>query len=256
MNKVSIIGSGNVATHLAQGLFDSGITINQIFSRDIENAKSLAAKVNAEAINTLSVLDTEAIDILLISVKDDVIKEVSKKINSSNIVIAHTSGTIEMEALSNHQNFGVFYPLQTFSKNKEVDLSNIPFCIEGSDKNTKLALLNLANQLSKDVRFIDSITRKSIHLSAVFACNFSNHMLAIADLLLKESGQDLSVLKPLVQETISKAFDTSPNEGQTGPAARNDQEVMQNHVTQLANQPQLQDIYTTISESIKKFKNE
>lgn len=256
MNTISIIGSGNVATHLAMGLFDSGITIKQVFSRDIESANSIAQKVNAEAINTLFNLDTESIDILIISVKDDVISEVAKSIDSSSIVIAHTSGTVGIEALNNHKKYGVFYPLQTFSKNKEIDLSTIPFCIEGNDKNTKLVLLNLANYLSTDVRFIDSNTRKSIHLAAVFACNFSNHMLAIADGLLKESGQDLSILKPLVQETISKAFATSPSEGQTGPAVRNDMEVMQSHLAQLEKNPQLQDIYTAISNSINTFKNE
>ena len=256
MKRVSIIGTGNVATHLATALRASGVTINQVFGRNQNNLNSLAKKVSANPISSLLELDTENVDAIIISVKDDVIEEVANQLTTSNAIFAHTSGTVGIEALKNHQNRGVFYPLQTFSKSKEMDLSDIPFCIEGNDRSTKLSLLNLATVLSNDVRFVDSNTRKSLHIAAVFASNFSNHMLAISDKLLKESGQDLSILKPLVTETISKAFSSNPVQSQTGPAVRDDQEVIQHHLAQLENEPLQKDIYALISESIKQFKNE
>jgi predicted short-subunit dehydrogenase-like oxidoreductase (DUF2520 family) len=256
MKQISIIGTGNVATHLATALHASGVTINQVFGRNQNNLNSLAKKVNATPVSSLLEIDTENVDAVIISVKDDVIEEVANQLAKSNTIFAHTSGTVRIEALKNHQNRGVFYPLQTFSKSKEMDLSDIPFCIEGSNRPTKLSLLNLATVLSNDVRFVDSDTRKSLHIAAVFASNFSNHMLAISEKLLKESGQDLSILKPLVTETISKAFSSNPVQSQTGPANRNDLEVMRNHLAQLENEPLQKEIYALISESIKQFKNE
>jgi len=256
MKRVSIIGTGNVATHLAIALHRGGIGIHQVFGRNTDNLKSLASKVSAKPIFSLLEIDTVNVDAILIAVKDDVIEDVANQLATSNAIFAHTSGTVGIDALKNHQNRGVFYPLQTFSKSKEMDLSDIPFCIEGSDKSTKLSLLNLATVLSNDVRFVDSKTRKSLHIAAVFASNFSNHMLAISEKLLKKTGQDLSILKPLVTETLSKAFSSNPVQAQTGPANRNDLEVMRNHLAQLEKEPLQKDIYALISESIKQFKNE
>lgn len=256
MKRVSIIGTGNVATHLAIALHTSGIDIIQVFGRNQNNAKSLASRVSAAPIFSLLEVDTENVDTIILSVKDDVIEEVANQLTKSNAIFVHTSGTVGLEALATHQNRGVFYPLQTFSKGKKMDLSNIPFCIEASDKAAKLALLNLANVFSNDVRFVNSKTRKNLHIAAVFASNFSNHMLAISEKLLKQSGQDLSILEPLVTETMSKAFSSNPVQSQTGPAARDDQKVIQNHLAQLENEPLQKDIYALISKSIKQFKNE
>ena len=256
MKKVSIIGTGNVATHLAKALKNSGVTISQIYGRNEHTTKSLALKVGATAVFDILEMETENIEAILISVNDDAIQQVANALPNSNAIVMHTSGTVGIEALEKHTNNGVFYPLQTFSKNKKMDLSTVPFCIEGNNRNTKISLLNLANLLTNDVRFIDSKTRKSIHIAAVFASNFSNHMLAISDKLLNESGQDLSILFPLVNETISKAFSSNPIESQTGPAERNDIQVMKNHLAQLENEPLLQNIYKNISASINNFKNE
>lgn len=256
MIRVSIIGTGNVATHLATALYSAGVAVYQLFGRNQPRLHSLAQKVNAIPVSSLLEMDTENVDVVIVSVKDDSIEEVANLLPKSNAIFAHTSGTVSMDALKTHQNRGVFYPLQTFSKNKEIDLLEVPFCIEGSDKNTKLVLLNLANILSNDVRFVDSEMRKSLHIAAVFASNFSNHLLAISDKILKQSGQDLSILKPLVTETISKAFSNNPVHSQTGPAVRDDQKVIQNHLAQLENEPLQKEIYALISKSIKQFKNE
>tara|TARA_R110002050_G_scaffold200591_1_gene335474 strand:- start:13067 stop:13837 length:771 start_codon:yes stop_codon:yes gene_type:complete len=256
MIKVSFIGSGNVASHLAKGFYAKGITVHQVFSRLQENADILAKKVEAEGISDLNDLEIDSVQLVVVSVKDDVLKSVSDAVVSGTTIIVHTSGTVAIEVLAKHKNHGVFYPLQTFSKSKEMDLSNIPFCIEASNKNTRNKLIDFASILSTDVRNIDSNTRKSIHLAAVFACNFSNHMLTIADSLLAHSGQDISLLNPLINETIRKALASKPASVQTGPAARGDSAVIESHLERLASKPQLQRIYKEITESIINWENE
>lgn len=256
MIKVSFIGSGNVATHLAKGFHAKGISINQVFSRNQKNAEELAQKVGAIGISSLGDLNFEEVQLLIVSVKDDTLKSVLDSFQSNGTTVVHTSGTIPLEVLSKHKNHGVFYPLQTFSKSKEIDLSNIPFCIEGNSKDVRNQLIDFASVLSKDVRNIDTNTRKSIHVSAVFACNFTNHMLTIADELLVQSGQDISILTPLIQETIHKALSSNPAMVQTGPAARNDTDVIENHIKRLEANPDIQKIYKDISESIINWKNE
>jgi predicted short-subunit dehydrogenase-like oxidoreductase (DUF2520 family) len=256
MVKVSFIGSGNVATHLAKGFYAKGISVYQIFSPNLQNAEELAEQVDAEGISNIKELDVESVNLIIVSVKDDVLKSVSDSFDSKVTVVAHTSGTVPLEALNKHKVHGVFYPLQTFSKAKEIDLSNIPFCIEGSSREVRNQLLDFASALSADVRNIDSNTRKAIHLSAVFACNFSNHMLTIADDLLSESGQDISILNPLIQETIQKALAAKPVDVQTGPAVRKDMDVIENHIHRLEGNPSIQKIYKDISESIINWKNE
>ena len=164
--------------------------------------------------------------------------------------MVHTSGTVSINSLTSHKKHGVLYPLQTFSKFKEMDLSNIPFCVEGSSKHVCIELIDFSAVISNDVRKVDSLARKSIHLSAVFACNFTNHMLAVADRILQESKQDISILKPLVEETIKKALSSNPEDVQTGPAIRKDYDVIEQHISRLEGNPLLQNIYKDITESI------
>lgn len=254
MKKVSIIGSGNVATHLAKNLFDKGIIIHSIYSQTIENALQLADQVKAQSISQLQDLDLSVIDGAIIALKDDIIEDISNQLPESDTIIAHTSGTVPLSALKKHSKIGVFYPLQTFSKSKTLDFSKVPMCIEGITPDVHANLIELAKSISEDVRFIDSDTRKQIHIAAVFACNFTNHMLTIANQQLQQSAQDLSILEPLIRETIEKAFTNTPENVQTGPAARNDQQVIQKHLNMLEGQPQLQNIYTQISNSIINWK--
>ena len=256
MVKVTFIGSGNVATHLAKAFFSKGVQVAQVFSPNLMHANELANEVNAEAINELNDIDVDEVSLIIIAIKDDEIKTISKKMNSLNIPVVHTSGTVSMNAVSNNSLHGVFYPLQTFSKEKKMDISNVPFCIEASSKPVRNLLIDLASVISNDVRNIDSETRKSLHVAAVFACNFSNHMLAIADELLSESGQDISILNPLVQETIQKALSAKPADVQTGPAVRKDSAVIESHIMRLEGKPSVQNIYKDITQSIINWKNE
>ncbi|MGB0806719.1 MAG: Rossmann-like and DUF2520 domain-containing protein [Salibacteraceae bacterium] len=256
MKTISIIGSGNVATHLALALKKAGHSIHEIVSRNIINAQILADKVDAKAIDTVAKLDVHSTDMLIVSVNDDHINEVVKSIPKTNCLVVHTSGTKGIDVLDAVENQGVFYPLQTFSKLKEVSFENIPICIESNSKNGLKIIKNVASSISNDVRNTDSETRAAIHIAAVVACNFSNHLLALSEGLLKESGEDLSILKPLMEETISKAFTASPKTMQTGPAVRGDKEVIKNHLERLNSNPDLQKIYSELSNSIIKLKNE
>jgi predicted short-subunit dehydrogenase-like oxidoreductase (DUF2520 family) len=256
VKRVSIIGSGNVATHLAKNLFSNGVTINSVYSPTLSNASHLATQVNANAISDLIDLDHKNIDFIIIAVKDDIIKLVSNQIPSSNAIIAHTSGTVNLSILKKHPNIGVFYPLQTFSKTKELDFSKIPMCIEGNSNSTQNKLIELASDISKDVRVIDSTTRKNIHIAAVFACNFANHMFTVANHLLQDSHQDLSILKPLIQETVEKALSSNPESVQTGPAIRKDYEVLKRHESMLEEHTDLKNLYINISNSIINWKHE
>jgi predicted short-subunit dehydrogenase-like oxidoreductase (DUF2520 family) len=255
MKKVSFIGSGNVATHLAKGFNDKGIQIKQVFSLNLSKAELLANSVNAEGINDIALLETDGVDLIVLSVKDDVIEEIAQKFDSKNATVVHTSGTVSIKSLATHKKHGVLYPLQTFSKLKEMDLSNIPFCVEGNSKQVCIELIDFSAVLSNDVRKVDSLARKSIHLSAVFACNFTNHMLAVGDRILQESNQDISILKPLVEETIKKALSSNPEDVQTGPAIRKDYDVLEQHINRLEANPLLQNIYKDITESIINWKN-
>ena len=159
-----------------------------------------------------------------------------------------------MNVISDFDNNGIFYPLQTFSKDKGVDISSVPFCIEANNTETQNTLFNLAKTLSNNVQLITSEQRKVIHLAAVFACNFSNNMYAIADDILLQNGMDLNLLKPLIKETANKIQKDSPKHVQTGPARRNDQEVIKNHIQMLADSKDYQDIYELITNNIIKNK--
>lgn len=256
MQKVSFIGSGNVATHLATKLFTAGVHIHQIASLTSATADDLAQKVGANGITDLEKLELDQIDFLIVAVRDDVLPEMAHKINKASCIIAHTSGTSPMNTFENHENYGVFYPLQTFSKHKSIDIKSTPFCIEGNKEDVVKSLKSLAELIADNVQFVDTETRKSIHIAAVFACNFSNHMLAIAEDILNDKHVSLSILQPLVEETIQKAFSGKPKEMQTGPAARNDQKVITDHLAKLSSHTLHQTIYKNISQSIISTKNE
>ena len=256
MKKVSIIGSGNVATHLAKVMFSYGYIIHEVYSKTKENAEKLAKKVNAQVIYQIADLDVINIDLIIISVNDDQIHSVSNSIPRSNSVIVHTSGTKNIDELSKHQKRGVFYPLQTFSKEVDISFENIPICLEADSENTFSILNEIANTISKNVRVTNSENRKEIHLAAVFACNFTNHMLALASNILEEGNQDLSILEPLIKETIKKSFLSSPKLVQTGPAIREDMEVINKQIKRLEGTPIVQKLYQDISNSIIKLKNE
>lgn len=239
MPSVAIIGSGNVATHLCAAL-NGKVKLHQVNPRSLEGLPQHA-------------------DIAIISVKDSAIEEVASRIAGDYNVVCHTSGSVPMSVLAGRGNMqGVFYPLQTFTKGVSLDYSEIPFFIEGSSPEAVDLLSRLARKISNNVVEADSASRKVLHLASVFACNFSNCLVGIADDLLKDNGMDYRVLLPLLRQTVAKLDSLSPSEAQTGPAARLDFPVMKSHVEMLRDKGlgNLAEIYEDLSaEIIKKTHN-
>jgi predicted short-subunit dehydrogenase-like oxidoreductase (DUF2520 family) len=250
--KIVFIGSGNVATHLAIAFKAMGADILQIWSKDSRNAELLAALTKAEPITKWEYLDLHA-DCYIIAVKDDAISEVSNHLSEVSGIVLHTAGAVSLDALNGSgRGHGVLYPLQTFSKSKSVDLKNVPFCIEGDRQETLEKISAIAHLLSANVTEVSSDQRKILHLAAVFACNFSNHLYHLSSELLNQHNLKFDLLKPLILETALKVQSAAPNEVQTGPAIRNDNETMQKHLALLADDPKMQLIYEMLSSSIIK----
>ena len=248
---IVLLGSGNVATHLAIALKAVGENIVQVFSPNLEHAKQLAAKLNTQAINNLAEINNQA-DLYIISVKDDAIAEVVNGLSNVDGLVVHTSGTTDIKVISSVlKKAGVFYPLQTFSKAKELNFNNIPLCIESTDAEQVEILKVLAHKLSNKVYELDGEKRKILHLAAVFACNFTNHLYSMANELLVKNDLDFDIIRPLIAETANKVLIDLPANVQTGPAVRNDESTMNKHLSMLADLPELQEIYETLSNSIK-----
>lgn len=246
--RVGIVGSGNVATHLAIAIAKSEHELVYIIARDKKRAESLAQKSNAIAVNIDEM--TAALDIIILAIKDKALGDEFINRLPSNTLICHTSGSVAMDVLNSHSNYGIFYPLQTFSKQKEVDFNTIPICLEANNKGNLQILHHLAQSISNKVYEIDSKQRKALHLAAVFACNFTNLMYDISEMLCQESGMDFDILRPLIQETAAKVQDHIPSEVQTGPAARNDQKIIEKHLALLHKHPDYQNIYKILTNEI------
>jgi predicted short-subunit dehydrogenase-like oxidoreductase (DUF2520 family) len=250
IKKITIIGSGNVATHLGKALFKKGFEINQVYSYNKVNAFNLAEELNAMPCDDIKYISDES-DVYIICIKDDFIEELVQQFSFASKIIAHTSGSVPMHVLTPFNNHGIFYPLQTFSKEKPLNIEEVPFCIEANNETTKKELIGLAKAVSNNVNEIDSEQRKKIHLAAVFACNFSNYMYTIAEELLVKDQIDFNILKPLILETAKKIQFNSPIAMQTGPARRNDQEVIDQHIKMLEKTTKKKEIYQLISKSIR-----
>ena len=254
IKSVVIIGSGNMATQLSLALTGKGIWVKQVYSRTLESAKELAIQVNADFTNDLSCVMSDA-DLYIISVKDSAIQEVLMKLSlDKNSLIVHTAGSISMEVLSSYtNNYGVFYPLQTFSKSREADFSAIPICIEANHTSSLIKLQELAEKLSSSVQLVNSDQRKTLHLAAVFVNNFVNHLYVIGSEILQDKKLDFNLLKPLILETALKVETMHPMEAQTGPARRNDQAVISAQLKMLQKYPEYQKIYNFVTDSIYHF---
>lgn len=251
IENIVMIGSGNLATQLALALIEKGIHVKQVYSRSLESARILAEKVNAGFTNDLLQLDTEA-DLYVIAVKDPAIQEVLENIRlRENQMIVHTAGSVPMNILEGFtSNYGVFYPLQTFSKSRKVDFSDIPICIEANHPSNLMKLEELGKRLSETVSQINSDERKTLHLAAVFTNNFVNHFYSIGADILHDKKLDFELLKPLIRETAAKIETLHPVEAQTGPAKRNDQTIIGQHLKMLQDKPEYQKIYSFVTESI------
>ena len=250
---IVLLGSGNVATHLGRAFKMAGQTIVQVWSRDIEHAKELADTLASEAISDMDDINRSA-DLYIIAVKDDVISEVSSKLKIGDKLIVHTSGSTSLQALdgvSSHT--GVFYPLQTFSKNKAVDFRQVPIAIEAGNPEDLAAIRAIADRLSERVTELSSTQRKALHIAAVFACNFTNHLVAISQQLLEAENLDFDLLRPLIAETADKVQLYDPETVQTGPALREDTQIINSHLEMLQGRPELQELYKKLSQSIVNF---
>jgi len=255
MNKVILIGSGNVATSLAFALNSTGNKILQVYSRNIEHAKLLAEKVNAAFINTLKEVSVNA-DIYIICVPDKIIHQIVSELPPINGIVVHTSGSTDISILSNikSKGYGVFYPFQTFSKDRIIPFNDIPICLEADKKETFDSLNNIATLLGNNIISMNSTTRTWLHLTGVFTNNFTNHLLSISYKIANDKGFNFDLIKPLLQETIQKAMTENPAMAQTGPAVRFDQTTINLHIEKLKDYaPELAEIYKELSLSIQNF---
>lgn len=249
IENIALIGAGNVATHLAQAMHDAGVNIKGIWSRHVERANTLCEKGNWPVLTAFDDINAAEIDLAIVCVVDDAIQSVIEQIDSS-IPVAYTSGSVRLDQLNKRGAIGVFYPLQTFSKDRQIDLSHVPFLIESENSDFAELLYNLAAQLSQKVIFADSKDRYQLHIAAVMVNNFSNHLFDLADQHVQKQGLDFSLLLPLIEETVSKLKTLSPRQAQTGPAKRGDKQVIQQHINSLDGTTK--DIYELLSQSIIK----
>lgn len=248
--RISIIGSGNVATGLGRAFYTAGHEICEIFSRSPEHAAEAALPVNARPVTLLSGLRHD-VDLFLMAVKDDAIAEVAENLAGTGTAVAHTAGSVPMEVLSGcSPDYGVFYPFQTFSRSRQTDTAGTPFCLEASNRHTYELLESLAESIGGRVYRAGSVQRKALHLAGAFACNFTNHCYALAEELLKQEGLEFEIIKPLIRETTEKALLLGPREAQTGPAVRGDREVIKVHLELLKDRPAYARLYKQLSESI------
>lgn len=252
---IALIGAGNVATHLGKALKQAGYKIIQLFSRTISSASELAEKLQCPYVTDLNLVTSNA-DIYLVSVKDDALDKVIPQLvkQNPNALFLHTSGSTSMNVWEGYvKRYGVLYPLQTFSKRFAVDFKTVTFYVEAVDPTDLDIVRQMAYSLSENVYETDSEQRLYVHLAAVFACNFSNHMYAIAYKLLQEKGLSFVPLLPLVDETVRKIHQLNPVGAQTGPARRWDRMIMNKHESLLKTCPAIADIYKKVSESIHSY---
>lgn len=248
---IAVIGSGNVATQMSRAFRDAGHRIACVWSRNPQHAGRLAGELGAESVAELSRVPHA--DVYLVSVCDDAIGDVVDGLGSlpPEALLLHTAGSVPMDVLSGAGcSCGVLYPMQTLSAGRRIDFSSVPLFIEASGDAALQRLETLARSISGNVCRMDSQSRAHLHLAAVFACNFANHCFELARREMKRSGQDFSLLLPLIDETVSKVHSMRPDEAQTGPAVRKDTSVMQRHKA-LLDDPLTREIYGLMSRSIQ-----
>lgn len=253
--KIVLIGAGNLATNLGKALLNAGHDIVQVFSRTQEAASALADIAGGAPVTDIAKVRGDA-DLYIVSVKDSVVADLLPVLCKckEDKVFLHTAGSLPMgvfQGMALH--YGVLYPMQTFSKSREVNFSEIPCFIEANDDYAHDVIEGLAHQLSERVIPLSSADRKYLHLSAVFACNFANHCYAISQGILASHGIPFDVMLPLIDETAAKVHDLSPLEAQTGPAVRYDENVIRNQAALLKDNPLLKDIYERMSLDIHRM---
>ena len=270
--KIVLIGAGNLATHLGKALHAAGHDMLQVFSRTMQSAETLASLLDAEPLTDIAQVRDDA-DVYIFSVKDSALVQLvaqlcrheadglgedgavkalrKAKKGEHERVFLHTAGSMPMSVFEGMaQHYGVLYPMQTFSKQREVDFSVIPCFVEANDEFAQKQIEGLAREISGRVYQLSSEDRKYLHLSAVFACNFANHCYAISQELLEEHGIPFDVMLPLINETAAKVYEMKPKDAQTGPAVRYDENVIGKQSKLLENHPHFKKVYDSMSKSI------
>jgi len=244
MVKVTVLGTGNVASHFIKA-FDESETVQII---QIYNHKKRSL-INFQNHDTTIQLDhLKPADVYLICIKDDAVQSLVNQIQVKGIV-AHTSGSLPL--LDSPSRDAVFYPLQTFSKDKKISFKNLPICIESENQSDVKILKSLSESIQAKVYDVNSKQRQELHLAAVFVCNFVNHLYHIGHDICKEKKLPFDILRPLIKETADKINYKNPKEAQTGPAKRNDQSTIERHIQQL-DDPNYKELYRYLTTSIQK----
>lgn len=249
---ISVIGSGNLAWHLIPELERNGYEINEVYSKDESHAAALTDLLYlAKVQNHLDFSESKS-TLFIVAISDNAIASVAKQvILPPNSIIVHTSGNTDISVFSKFENYGVFYLIQTFSKQRSLSFKNIPIALEASSVEVMKVIKSVAEKLTQNYTLLSSADRRHIHLAAVFASNFTNHMLSIAYDILDVQDINLNILAPLVSETFSKAMDSNPRKVQSGPAARGDSNTIASHVKLLEEHPSFKKIYQLITEAIQ-----
>jgi predicted short-subunit dehydrogenase-like oxidoreductase (DUF2520 family) len=250
---ISFIGAGNVAWHLAPALENVGHFVKEVYTPDGKSAKKLVGNLYDAVVKSDLDFSDSPSQIFILAVPDDAIQKIAQEIIlPEQSLLVHTSGNKGLDSLeySTAAATGVFYPLQTFSKNRKVNFENVPFLLESEIKEALKILESLAKSLSQNVQIVSTAQRKQMHLAAVFACNFTNHMMSMSEKIMKNAKLDFSLLHPLILETIEKTLKHSPQSVQTGPAKRGDLETLDKHMEMLQSDENVQEIYRLISQNI------
>lgn len=264
--EISFIGAGNLAWHLAPALENAGHHINEVYSRQLQHARQLVSNLyDAHTHSELNFADSPS-TLFILAVPDDALEQVcSQLVLPEGAIVVHTSGNKSLHSLEQWiaiysdvpVQTGVFYALQTFTKGQSLmEFNSIPLCIESADKTTEDALVLLAQDISTIVYLISSDERRTLHIAAVMACNFTNHLLALAHDLTTREELEFDLLRPLMAETFRKSLAAdNPADVQTGPARRGDLMTISDHLAYLADQPKLAEIYQIMTDSIRQYRS-
>lgn len=249
--KIIIIGAGNVATHFGMALKKARHEVIQVYSRSESSARQLSEKLRCKFTTDLSNLSSSA-DLYIVSVSDHAIRGLLKSIQVKNKLIVHTSGSVPLNVFGKkYKSHGVIYPLQTFSRNRKINFKGVPLLVEGNHARSLSAITDLAGTVSPFVFQMSSSDRKTVHLAAVIANNFTNHLFVQAEKVLMKKDIPLPLLGPLMRETVIKAIQLSPRDAQTGPAKRGDVKIIEEHLAMLKHEPELQNFYRLFTKSIE-----
>jgi predicted short-subunit dehydrogenase-like oxidoreductase (DUF2520 family) len=251
MPKIVCIGAGKLASQLMPALKLEGFEINQVYSRTMVSANTLAIQLKTVATTNLSQIQKDA-DFYFFALKDDVVENVVKELDhleNEESVFVHTSGVLPINTIP-FKRRGIFYPLQTFSPGHSVDWKTTPILVTGENEEINTSLMTMAAKISNLVYKVSDQDRAALHVAAVFANNFTNHMLTLAEKICNEQHVSFEILKPIIRETIEKALDAGPSNSQTGPAVRGDQKTIDKHLKMLENNSGLQELYRMITQSI------